>query len=668
MALKFGGLTWDEWTRHTSKLVFPSHLFDFSLRDIYPSPSVTPRWQRKPAPTYDRKRLLTLLGVLSASVTQAHPFALCSDVEHRQALRQYRSYVGDLKTNSLSNQDLTVLQRQLRSSGKLFQDLTKQSPHVFTCIVDSGCSYSATNTFTDVDPTTLRKLQTPITLGGIAGSLAIEYVGRANWETLDDQGRVVIFQEDVLIHPDLPDRLLSPQSFLSRQGKTSDNSSHFRVYHNRAEWHRDGAKVLTMDYDSSYLPRLVMFSKGQSVATLNAFTSVLHSTNSNLTALQKLWMQWHIKLGHLSFSHVQTLGIAGYLDKLGLGLRHSKIMDQPVCTACQYGKQTRRPDETTTTSKRSDHQGNLLVNQLTPGDRIFVDHLESRTRGRLFHTAGHEPAADKFCGAMVFCDAASGYIHVEPQVTLNATDTILAKDSFERMALQLGITVNAYHTDNGVFKSQRFVHEIHTNAQSIRFSGVGAKWQNGVAEGAIRIIVSRARTMMLHASLHWPEMDDESLWPMAISHASYMYNHTPNEHTGIAPIETFTGTISDGQALRNLHTWGCPAYVLEPRLHDSGSKIPKWQPRSRRAQYMGVSPVHAETVGLVRNLHTGYISPQYHLVFDDWFETVSSVDLDHLVPPSWDHLCIFNRFEIVFDDELYGAPLLSDEWLTADCR
>jgi hypothetical protein len=131
------------------------------------------------------------------------------------------------------------------------------------------------------------------------------------------------------------------------------------------------------------------------------------------------------------------------------------------------------------------------------------------------------------------------------------------------MALLHGITVDAYHTDNGVFKSQLFVHEIHTNAQSIRFSGVGAKWQNDVAEGAIRIIVTRARTMMLHASLHWPEMDDKSLWPMALTHATtYMYNHTPNELTGIAPIEAFTGALSDGQALRNLNTWGCPAYLL----------------------------------------------------------------------------------------------------------
>ena len=52
------------------------------------------------------------------------------------------------------------------------------------------------------------------------------------------------------------------------------------------------------------------------------------------------------------------------------------------------------------------------------------------------------------------------------------------------------------------------MHHIASNYQDIRYSGVGAKWQNGVAESAIGLIVSRARTMMIHAALHWPEVED----------------------------------------------------------------------------------------------------------------------------------------------------------------
>jgi hypothetical protein len=103
-----------------------------------------------------------------------------------------------------------------------------------------------------------------------------------------------------------------------------------------------------------------------------------------------------------------------------------------------------------------------------------------------------------------------------------------------------------------IYSSAAFTKEIAANYQKIKFSGVGAKWQNGVAENAIKILVSKARTMMIYALLMWPEAKDETLWPMAVSHAAYLYNHTPNEVTGIAPIEIFTQTTSDGQALKKL--------------------------------------------------------------------------------------------------------------------
>jgi hypothetical protein len=107
--------------------------------------------------------------------------------------------------------------------------------------------------------------------------------------------------------------------------------------------------------------------------------------------------------------------------------------------------------------------GSLKVNQLKPGDRVFLDQLESRVRGRLLHTAGREPSSSQFCGSTLFCDAASGYIHVEHQVTLNASDTINSKTSFERMASDVGVLVKEYHTDNGIYTSKAFTQEIIDN-------------------------------------------------------------------------------------------------------------------------------------------------------------------------------------------------------------
>ena len=91
------------------------------------------------------------------------------------------------------------------------------------------------------------------------------------------------------------------------------------------------------------------------------------------------------------------------------------------------------------------------------------------------------------CGATLFVDGESGYIHIECQVTLNATDTINAKHKWERHGADMGVSIDSYHTDNGIYKSKAFTEELAQNYQSICFSGVGAKWQNGVAKGAIRI-------------------------------------------------------------------------------------------------------------------------------------------------------------------------------------
>jgi len=78
---------------------------------------------------------------------------------------------------------------------------------------------------------------------------------------------------------------------------------------------------------------------------------------------------------------------------------------------------------------------------------------------------------------------------------------------------------------------------------------------------------------------------------------------------------------------------------------------------------VGHSPVHAENICLAQNLKTGYISPQYHIIMDDWFKTVF-YDED-TTPPSWDHLSIFNRYEVQFDDANL-VPDLQDEWISPE--
>ena len=81
-------------------------------------------------------------------------------------------------------------------------------------------------------------------------------------------------------------------------------------------------------------------------------------------------------------------------------------------------------------------------------------------------------------------------------------------------------------------------------------------------------------------------------------------------------------TTSIRPNIKQHHHIGVPAYVLNNDLQ-AGKKIPKWLPRARVGIYLGKSPRHARNVSLILNPRTGMTSAQYHVTFDDTFETVS---------------------------------------------
>ena len=80
---------------------------------------------------------------------------------------------------------------------------------------------------------------------------------------------------------------------------------------------------------------------------------------------------------------------------------------------------------------------------------------------------------------------------------------------------------------------------------------------------------------------------------------------------------------------------------------------------------MGWSSSHAASVAVVRNLMTGNLSPQFHVVFDPWFETVSEQG-DDITPATWDVLVTHYRHENEFDSEDLSDRHLHDDWLSKE--
>ena len=112
-------------------------------------------------------------------------------------------------------------------------------------------------------------------------------------------------------------------------------------------------------------------------------------------------------------------------------------------------------------------------------------------------------------------------------------------------------------------------------------------------------------------------------WPFDLVEATDRMNNLHVDMHGQTPEMKFSKTIDLYTRLNHFHTFGCPVYILDARLQSvGGGGPPKWDPRACPGIYLGHSPSHAVSVALVMNPKTGLVSLQFHLVFDDNFETV----------------------------------------------
>jgi hypothetical protein len=118
-------------------------------------------------------------------------------------------------------------------------------------------------------------------------------------------------------------------------------------------------------------------------------------------------------------------------------------------------------------------------------------------------------------------------------------------------------------------------------------------------------------------------------------------NETPCERLGFTttPSQVFSRTDIEPN-LKNWYPLFCPAYVFAQPLR-AGKPYDKRRDRSTPAIYLGFSPLHACSVALVLNPLTGYVSPQFHIVFDPTISTVSGEHSAQAPRSLWQAKCGF---------------------------
>ena len=384
------------------------------------------------------------------------------------------------------------------------------------------------------------------------------------------------------------------------------------------------------------------------------FSCPADPANTNLTPAQKELLLWHYRLGHFGMDSIKQAMKRGVLATTRRQRKlHAQIakdnFTNPTCASCCFSKARRRSTGAPTTSPEPP---SITKGHLLPGQCASVDHFICSQRGRPFDGAGKPIPSKQYAGGAIFVDHATGFVFVHFQTTMNTIETLKGKHDFEARMAEFGYTVQEYRLDLATaFTSAEFTTDLARNRQITRFAGVGGHHHNPIAERCIQTVSSAARTALLHQSIRWPEITDVGLWPQAVEYSVDVHNHLPRRDNGLSPLEMLSKTHSDPSHLQNFHVWGCPLYVLDPNLAD-GQRIPRWNPRSRRGVFLGLSPRHATSVPRVLNLQTGRISNQFHVMFDDQFATVSTdvdIPVDLQADPIWKDLFSGSRFQYPLD-------------------
>jgi hypothetical protein len=598
--------------------------------------------------------------------------AICNLVNSIDVLSHYEC-IASLQDVSFFNSTY----RRLNPSSNLFQSILIQARHlkshvfhydatsttdtelttaiyISSCktelpiVIDTGASNSITPIPSDFVNGIIHKADLQA-LSQVNGTTPVCGQGPVEWPIEDVDGNRRTITTDAYYVPDAGIRLFSPQVYINKH-----KSANMQIDHNGIRFTLKCGTVLRFPFNkSNNLPFMLtekslrsrkdshLSASAQLFTTQGIYTSlidrsVLNRDNFNLNPAQQELLTWHCRWCHCDLNRVRMILARPRQPKqaeaTGELVRQMVVSSESgtstcqtfCCTACLYAKQKRKTPDSSTETKNKDLEGLLTNGDLNPGDKVSCDQYMSPSKGRLMHTKGLESSSEQYVGGTIFIDHATNYLFANHQVNLTAASTVESKHLCESKFDEFGVQIKQYAADNHPFRSKPWVNDCSVQLQlPTKHSGVGAHHQI-LAERQIQTTFNWSRANLLHFVLHWPQMakNRDNLWPYAIDYAVYIHNHLPIRDNRLSPNELFTGTVFNNyNHLTRAHVFGCPVYVLDPRLQDA-KKIPKWSVRSRRGIYLGVSKHHSSTVNLVLNPETGTISPQYHCVFDDTFSTV----------------------------------------------
>jgi transposase InsO family protein len=126
-------------------------------------------------------------------------------------------------------------------------------------------------------------------------------------------------------------------------------------------------------------------------------------------------------------------------------------------------------------------------------------------------------------------------------------------------------------TEFGIRSLQSFCKE---NGIDLEYSAAYTPEQNGVAEASNKVILTKARTMMLDSGL------PQHMWNHAITHSVYLCNRSATSQSDQSPLQLFWKDIKTSTSVNIVHLrrFGCAVYFHKPQ--NQTVKSAKFSPRA----------------------------------------------------------------------------------------
>ena len=200
----------------------------------------------------------------------------------------------------------------------------------------------------------LEEKKSPRNLKGIAKGLEICGLGIVENSGRSESGRMIALRAQAYYVPGLPKylRIISPQGIHASEGYKVTFIAHFHdeqegyaeiiLKEDKPGWQKDEpVERVSVKYDpKNNLPtdeaNLHNHMEKKAKVLTNS-VCVTNEANQNLTSSQKDLLQWHFRLGHIGFQHVQWLIRTGRLN-MQVNSKAVVNCERPKCAACEFGK------------------------------------------------------------------------------------------------------------------------------------------------------------------------------------------------------------------------------------------------------------------------------------------------------------------------------------------